>query len=47
MIEWWAAHLVADSLREEEERQEKKAKADREAALAKLTPQERRLLGLS
>lgn len=43
---WWRDHLKADEARIERERREVDAAAERNAALAKLTPEERKLLGL-
>lgn len=43
---WWRDHQAADRRRIELALQEHKAKKDRKAALGKLTPYERRLLGL-
>lgn len=43
---WWRDHQAADKLRVERELAEAKTKSERDAALAKLTPHERKLLGL-
>jgi hypothetical protein len=43
---WWRDHQLADKQRIERELQEKKNDHDRKAAIAKLTPHERQLLGL-
>jgi hypothetical protein len=43
---WWRDHQEADAKRLEAEMQSQKSKADRQAALEKLSPYERRLLGL-
>lgn len=43
---WWRDHQAADKARCERELAQTKTDAEREAALAKLTPAERRLLGL-
>jgi len=43
---WWRDHQKADKARIEREIQSKKEKADRKAAIAKLTKYERKLLGL-
>ena len=43
---WWRDHQAADKARCERELAQAKTDAEREAALAKLTPAERRLLGL-
>lgn len=42
---WWRDHQKADKLRLEKELQEKQQQADKQTALAKLTPYERKLLG--
>ena len=44
---WWQAHKVADAKRKAEEQKKAKEDATRKAALAKLTPAERKLLRLS
>jgi hypothetical protein len=44
---WWRDHQKADKERIEKYLQKKKELKEKEAALAKLTPYERRLLGLS
>lgn len=43
---WWTAHKAADKIRVERELAAAKQKADTEAALAKLTEYEKRLLRL-
>lgn len=43
---WWRDHQAADKARVEQELRDRLQKADKEAALAKLTPYERKLLGL-
>jgi len=43
---WWRYHQKADKERLEREMQEQKTAAEKETALAKLTPYERDLLGL-
>ena len=43
---WWRDHQAEDKARIEHELARKKSEQDRNAALAKLTPYERRLLGL-
>ena len=43
---WWRDHQNADKARIERELQEQKEDQDRDAALSKLTPYERKLLGL-
>ena len=43
---WWEKHEAEDKKRLREELQEKKDKKARDAAIAKLTPRERKLLGL-
>lgn len=44
---WWRDHQAADKARVERDLRSRLENADREAALAKLTPYERKLLGLS
>lgn len=43
---WWRDHQAADNARCERELARAKTDAEREVALAKLTPRERKLLGL-
>lgn len=43
---WWRDHQAADKARIEHELARKKDSAERQAAIAKLTPHERKLLGL-
>lgn len=43
---WWRDHQLADKKRLEKELKAKKNQADKEKALKKLTPYERKLLGL-
>lgn len=43
---WWMEHKEQDTLRIQREQEERKAKKKKKAALAKLTPEERKLLGL-
>lgn len=43
---WWRDHRIADKERVEKEIAEKKLRSEKEAAIAKLTPYERKLLGL-
>lgn len=43
---WWMDHQRMDKLRLEADLQRKKTKLQKEKALAKLTPYERKLLGL-
>lgn len=43
---WWKNHQTEDRIRLEREREERKEKQDTERALAKLSPRERRLLGI-
>ena len=43
---WWRDHQAADKARRERELAQAKTDAEREAALAKLTPHERKVLGL-
>lgn len=43
---WWRDHQEADRKRLETELEEAKEKSERDAALAKLTPYERKLLGV-
>ncbi len=47
MQTWWRDHLIADRDRLERELRNEKTKADRKAALAKLTPHERKVLDLT
>lgn len=42
---WWRDHQAADKLRLEKELKEKKLQSEKVAALSKLTPYERQLLG--
>jgi len=44
--QWWAAHKAADKRLIEEELARQKLEKDRKAAIDKLTPHERKLLGL-
>lgn len=43
---WWRDHLKADQARIEQERRDANAEAARKAALSKLSPEERKALGL-
>lgn len=43
---WWRDHQKADKYRAEAELQKKRSKEEKDAALAKLTPYERALLGV-
>ena len=43
---WWRDHLAADKERIEKELNAIETQAEKEIALAKLTPHERKLLGL-
>lgn len=43
---WWIEHKEKDNLRLQREREKRKAEKKKEAALAKLTPEERKLLGI-
>lgn len=43
---WWEEHQKADRKREKEEAAERRRAAGRKAALAKLSPAERKLLGV-
>lgn len=47
VLEWWKQHKRIDAARLKAEEAERKEQATREAALAKLTPAERRALGLA
>jgi FixJ family two-component response regulator len=44
--QWWAAHRKKDAERKKKEQSEKKEEEDAKNALKKLTPRERKLLGL-
>ena len=46
LAKWWAAHQEEDRRREERERKEREEAAAKRKALAKLSPRERRLLGI-
>lgn len=46
MQTWWRDHQAADAARIKQEKQEAREKKEREAAVAKLTPRERKLLGV-
>lgn len=46
MQTWWRDHQKADAERERREAQEREEKRTRKAAISKLTPKERRALGL-
>lgn len=46
LAQWWAKHQEEDLRREEQERKEREEKEAKRKALAKLSPRERRLLGL-
>lgn len=46
LADWWEEHQAADAERLAKEQREKEEAAARERALAKLTQEERRLLGL-
>lgn len=43
---WWETHEKADKERKKRERQENKEKKERDEAMSKLTPKERKVLGL-
>lgn len=43
---WWAAHQQRDIERKEQERQDRERKKKRDAALAKLSPEDRDVLGI-
>ena len=43
---WWIEHKEQDRLRLQREQEKRQAKMKKKAALAKLTPEERKLLGL-
>lgn len=47
LAEWWARHKRMDEAREQTERHNRQVDEARKAALAKLTPQERHLLGFN
>lgn len=46
LTEWWTQHKIDDARAAEERRAAAKKKAARKAALAKLSPEERKVLGL-
>lgn len=46
VVQWWMRHKKADDARKEQESRDRLAYAARASALAKLTPEERKLLGL-
>lgn len=46
VLAWWAEHKKIDEERKRMELEEKELRARREAAANKLTPEERRLLGI-
>jgi hypothetical protein len=46
VLAWWAEHQKRDKAKREAESRAKGVKLDRERALAKLTPAERKALGL-
>jgi len=46
VLSWWNTHKEQDERRREREAQEAAAKKLKKAALAKLTPEERKLLGV-
>lgn len=46
LADWWDAHKIADAKRKEREATEVQRKIDAAAGLAKLTPAERKALGL-
>lgn len=46
LADWWEEHQAADKVREEAERKEAERHALRAQALAKLTPEERKALGV-
>lgn len=46
IIKWWREHQREDEARKAEEKRIAEDKAIREAAIAKLTPKERKMLGL-
>lgn len=46
ILAWWREHQKEDEIRKTKEAKQKEDKAIREAALAKLTPKERKMLGL-
>ena len=43
---WWLAHQVADAIRKKRMEEDRQEKQDKKAALNKLSPYERNLLGL-
>lgn len=45
-LQWWAEHQEADLRREEAERQQREREALRDSAISKLTPEERKALGV-
>ena len=47
VLEWWQAHQAADVRRQAEEMEQSRRTVAREAAKAKLTPEEQALLKLS
>lgn len=46
LAKWWQAHQEADRIREESERMRRERETTRQRALAKLSPAERRILGI-
>lgn len=46
LTDWWREHKKADAVRKEQERKDREKQARRRAALAKLSPADRKLLGL-
>jgi hypothetical protein len=46
MLAWWSRHRRADRRRRRAEKMEAKLEAERQAAIAKLTPHEIKLLGI-
>lgn len=45
-LAWWEDHKVEDAMRRKQEAAERRAKEIRKAALAKLTPEEKKILGV-
>lgn len=46
LAKWWTAHKEADRREQERNRRDKEDKRIREEALAKLSPEEKKILGL-
>ena len=45
-LAWWEEHKIEDALRRKREAEEKREKEIRKTALAKLTPEEKKILGV-